>query len=78
MTPVPTGPLVGVKPEIVGGGGTLTVRRVPPLIEPDVAVMVAVPEARAVAKPVVSIVVTDGLDEPQLTFAEIFRVVPSV
>jgi hypothetical protein len=78
VTPVPTGPLVGVKSEIVGGGGTLTVRRVLPLIEPDVAVMLVVPETTADATPAVSIVATDVLDEFQFTLAVMFWVVPSV
>jgi hypothetical protein len=58
VTSVPTGPLVGVKLEIVGGGGTKTVSSVPPLIMPEVAVIVVVPVVRAEATPAVSIVAT--------------------
>ena len=45
----------------------VTVRVVLPRIVPEVAVMVAVPAARVVARPLLSTVATDGLDELQMT-----------
>ena len=45
----------------------VTVRVVLPRIVPEVAVMVAVPAARVVARPLLSAVATDGLDELQMT-----------
>jgi hypothetical protein len=45
----------------------VTVRVVLPRIVPEVAVMVAVPGATAVARPLLSIVATDVLDELQMT-----------
>jgi len=44
-----------------------TVRVVPPETLPEVAVMVVVPIETAKARPVLSIVATDGLDELQVT-----------
>ena len=54
-----------------------TVRVVLPEILPKVAVMVAVPAATAVARPLVLTVATDGLDEVQVTCVLISRLVPS-
>ncbi len=45
----------------------VTVRVVLPEILPEVAVMVVVPIETAKARPVLSIVATDGLDELQVT-----------
>jgi len=45
----------------------VTVRVVLPEIVPEAAVMVAVPAAKAVAKPVLLTVATDGLEEVQVT-----------
>lgn len=56
VTMLPTSPLVGEKPEIVGGGGARAIRGVLPLIRSDVAVIVVVPEATADAMPVELIV----------------------
>ena len=47
------------------------VRLVLPKLVPEVAVMFAVPGARAVAKPVLLTVATDVLDEVQVTCAVI-------
>jgi hypothetical protein len=45
----------------------VTVTVMLPEILPDVAVMVVVPTARVVARPLLSICATDGFDEDQLT-----------
>src|SRR5208337_4916443 len=54
-----------------------TVRVVFPEILPEVAVMVVVPAARAVARPLLLTVATDMLDELQVTCVVISWVVPS-
>jgi hypothetical protein len=54
-----------------------TVRVVPPEMLPEVAVTVDVPAATAVARPLVLIVATDGLEEPQATSPVISWLVPS-
>ena len=51
--------------------------RVSPRYVPEVAVMVAVPAATAVARPLLLTVATDVLDELQVTCVVISRVVPS-
>jgi hypothetical protein len=58
VTTAPTGPLVGVNPEIVGGGGIWTMSTVLSLIGPDAAVIVTEPVVSAEAAPAVSIVAT--------------------
>ena len=55
----------------------LTVRVVLPDTVPEVAVMVVVPVAMAVARPLLLTVATDVLDELQMTWAVISWVVPS-
>ena len=55
----------------------VTVRVVFPEILPEVAVMVAVPAATAVARPLLFTVATDVLDELQVTCVVISWVVPS-
>jgi hypothetical protein len=55
----------------------VTVRVVLPRIVPEVAVMVAVPWATAVAMPLLSTVATDVLDELQMTCVVISKLVPS-
>jgi hypothetical protein len=56
----------------------VTVRVVPPTLAPEVAVMVAIPAATAVAKPVaLSTVATDGLREFQVTCLVMSKLVPS-
>jgi hypothetical protein len=54
-----------------------TVRSVLPETVPEVAVMVVVPAARAVASPLLLIVAVAGLDELQVTWVVISWVVPS-
>jgi hypothetical protein len=54
-----------------------TVRVVLPEIVPEVAVMVAVPAARAVTKPLLLMVATDVFDELQVTWVAILKLVPS-
>mgnify|MGYP007070596635 FL=1 len=54
-----------------------TVRVVPPVIVPEVAVMIAVPKAKAVARPLLSTIATDILDELQMTCVVISKLVPS-
>lgn len=51
---------------------------VEPLREPSVAVIVAVPGARALTRPLLAISATAGLDEVQATFPVTLRVLPSV
>ncbi len=58
-------------------GEEITVTVVLPRILPEVAVMVAVPPATAVARPVLVTVATDKLDELQVTEEVITLVVPS-
>jgi hypothetical protein len=61
--------------EIKAGGVTVTV--VDPLIEPDLAVMVAVPIATAVASPVLLFMVaTEVFEEVQVAVVVRFCVVP--
>jgi hypothetical protein len=61
--------------EIKAGGVTVTV--VDPLIEPDLAVMVAVPIATAVASPVLLLMVaTEVFEEVQVAVVVRFCVVP--
>jgi len=55
----------------------VTVRVLFPEIIPEVAVMVAVPAATAVAKPMLLTVATDGLEELQVTCVVTSRLVPS-
>jgi len=55
----------------------VTVRGVLPEINPEVAVMVAVPAATAVAKPVLLTVAADGLEELQVTCLVMSKLVPS-
>jgi hypothetical protein len=55
----------------------VTVRVLFPEIVPEVAVMVAVPAATAVARPLPLTVATDGLEELQVTCAVTSRPVPS-
>ena len=55
----------------------VTVRVLFPEIVPWVAVMLAVPGAMAVARPLLLIVATDGLDELQMTCVVISKLVPS-
>ncbi len=55
----------------------VTVRVVLPETVPEVAVTVVVPAARAVARPLMLTVATNGLDELQVTCADISWVVPS-
>ena len=55
----------------------MTVRVVFTEIVPEVAVMVAVPAVRAVARPLLLIPATVVLDELQVTCVVISRVVPS-
>ncbi len=55
----------------------VTVRVLLPEILPEVAVMMAVPAAMAVAKPPLVTVATDGLDELQVTCVVKSRLVPS-
>jgi hypothetical protein len=55
----------------------VTVRVVLPEILPEVAVMVEVPAARAVAKPLLLTVATEVLDELQVTCVLISWLVPS-
>jgi hypothetical protein len=55
----------------------VTVKVVFPEMLPEVAVMVVVPAPRAVARPLVSTVATDVLDELQMTCVVISCVVPS-
>ena len=55
----------------------VTVRVLFPEIIPEVAVMVAVPAATAVARPLPLTVATDGLEELQVTCVVTSRVVPS-
>jgi hypothetical protein len=55
----------------------VTVRVALPEILPDVAVVVAVPAATAVAKPLLLTVATDGSDEFQVTWRVRSRLVPS-
>jgi uncharacterized membrane protein YqaE (UPF0057 family) len=55
-----------------------TVRVVLAVIVPEVAVMVAVPWAMAVARPLLSTVATNVLDELQMTCVVISRLVPSI
>ena len=54
-----------------------TARVVPPVIVPEVAVIVAVPKAKAVARPLLSTIATDILDELQMTCVVISKLVPS-
>ena len=54
-----------------------TLKLVVPEILPEVAVMVVVPDATVVARPLPSTVATDVLDDPQVTCEVIFLVVPS-
>ena len=56
----------------------VTVRPVDPLIEPEVAEIVALPTPAPVANPVPLIVATAVLDEPQLTELVRFCVLPSL
>ncbi len=56
--------------------GLVTVRVVLPEIVPEVAVMVAVPRAMAVARPLLSTVATDVLDELQMTCVLISKLAP--
>ncbi len=58
--------LAGVK-EIEGWPLEVTARVVLAETVPKVVVMVAVPSVRAVAKPLLPIVATNGLDDPQVT-----------
>jgi hypothetical protein len=55
----------------------ITVRVVLPEISPEVAVMVAVPAATAVARPLLLTVAADVFDELQVTCVVISRLVPS-
>ena len=55
----------------------VTVRLELPEAAPEVAVMVAMPGAMAVAKPLLSTAATDGLDELQMTCVVISKLVPS-
>ena len=55
----------------------VTVRVVVSVTVPLVAVMVVVPAATAVTRPLLSTVATDGLDEAQVTCVDISRLVPS-
>ena len=55
----------------------VTVRVACPEVAPEVAVMIAVPAATAVAKPLLLTVATDGLDELQMTCGVISWLVPS-
>jgi hypothetical protein len=55
----------------------VTVRGVLPEVLPKVAVMVAVPAATAVARPLVLTVATDVLEELQVTWVVISWLVPS-
>ena len=54
-----------------------TVRSVLPVTPPGVAVMVAEPGPMAVARPLLSTVVTAGFDELQVTSAVMLWLVPS-
>jgi len=56
--------------------GALTVKRVDPLIVPEVAVIVEVPAARLVANPAELIVATLVIEEVQVTELVRFAVVP--
>jgi hypothetical protein len=56
----------------------VTVRPVEPLIEPDVAWIVVLPEAAAVAKPLALIVATVGFVEVQVAEFVRFKVLPSL
>ena len=55
----------------------VTVREAPPGIPPEVAEMVVVPAATAVARPLLLTVATDGFDELQVTCAVTSWLVPS-
>ena len=55
----------------------VTVMAVVSDILPEVAVMVVVPAATAVTRPLLLTVATDGLDEVQVTCMDILRLVPS-
>jgi hypothetical protein len=56
----------------------VTARFVLPEILPEVAVMVAVPTEKAMARPLLLIVIANVLDELQVTCAVISKLVPSV
>jgi hypothetical protein len=63
--------------EIEVKAGVVTVSVVDPLMEPDLAVMVAVPTVTAVASPVFLVMVaTEFLEEVQVAVAVRFCVVP--
>jgi len=68
--------LAGVT-EMEDRGTELTVRVVLPEILPEVAVMIVVPAATAVARPLLLTLATDVLDEPQVTWEVISWLVPS-
>jgi hypothetical protein len=74
----PTGTLgLAVVTDIKDRTAGSTVRFVLPKIVPEVAVMVTVPGAMAVAKPLRSTVANDVLDEVQMTCVVISKLVPS-
>jgi hypothetical protein len=56
----------------------VTVNPVDPLIDPEVAWIVVLPAATAVAKPPLAIVATAGLVELQVTVLVRFSVLPSL
>ncbi len=58
-------------------GAEFTVRAALPVIPPKVAVMVTVPAATAVARPMPLTVATDVFDELQATCVVISKLVPS-
>ena len=55
----------------------VTVREAPPEVLPEVAAMVVVPAATAVARPLLLTVATDGFEELQVTCAVTSKLVPS-
>jgi len=55
----------------------VTVRLELPEAAPEVAVMVAMPGAMAVTRPLLSTAATDGFDELQMTCLVISKLVPS-
>ena len=74
----PTGTLgLAVVTDMEDKAAWSTARVVLPVIVPEVAVMIAVPWATAVARPLLSTVATDVLDELQMTCVDISKLVPS-
>jgi len=63
---------------VIDTNGFVTVSTVVPVIVPEVAVMVVVPTATAVAKPATLMVATAGVAESQLAVEVRFLVLPSL